>query len=84
MAATAAMAAMAVTAEGITAKCRKAIATDWIEGRRMPATAGLSIRTTPAIIEVATARTAKGSAEGTIKVTASTPVMGDGNRPHIG
>jgi hypothetical protein len=66
-----------------TAISRKAIETVSIGDRRTLATVDRSIRITPAITGLATARTAMDSVEDTIRVTASTAGtagMGDGNR----
>ena len=48
-----------------TARSREAIVTDWIEARRMLATAGPSIQITRATIDPEIQRTATGSGEGT-------------------
>jgi hypothetical protein len=55
-----------------TAISRGAIEMGSIEDRRTLATVDRSIRTTPAILGLATARTATDSVEDTIRVTAST------------
>jgi hypothetical protein len=63
-----------------TAISRRAIKTVSIEDRKTLATVDRSIRTTPVIIGLATARTAMDSAEDTIRVTGSTAVTAGGGK----
>jgi hypothetical protein len=63
----------------ITMKSRRGIVMDSIEAKRMFVIEGLSIRTTPAIIEVAMAHTARDFVEGMNRAIASTVAIADGN-----
>jgi hypothetical protein len=79
MAITAGMATPAAMAVIPMAKCKEAIATGWIEGRRTRATAGIQPRTIPVIIEAEMPLTAKDSDAGTRRGIVSPLAIVGGN-----
>jgi hypothetical protein len=65
---------------GITRKSGRDIEMVWIEGRKTRAPTDVLTLTTPAIIEMGAAITARDSAEATSSATVSTPTTADGER----